>query len=806
MSIQDLQQNPLDTSNFYLANIYQTLADPNGSNTSTSSPSSPPPFSPPNHAVWVNALWFLSLIISLTCALLATLLQQWARRYLKITQSRYSPHKRARIRAFFAEGVEKRLLPWTVDALPTLLHISLFLFFAGLVVFLCNINLTIFKLVLSWVGLCVALYGCITCMPIICHDSPYYTPLSLPTWHIVTGTLFFIYRFLRRFNWSVYHSFWRFGDPAISCRKSLVRGMQKTAEETALSSSSKIDTRAFMWTFDCLDEDHELERFFSGLPGFCSSKVVKDPLPSLTEEEILKLYWALHGLLVRTFSSDLLSAHIKKRRALICAKAVDPKHVPFNTTFRILDPILFTYQYSGPVATSIAKVLRGWGNNMDQDNIVYAQSTICKVLATSQPRDDSWYNIASDELGFPETSLRDYAAQGDSLSLVILIHVVRQQFTHFRKRSLTQKLDFSIVLSKASEFDARDTSLELQHKFCILWNQIVNEAQGGGDWYMAYYILRQIRNVFLALHQDTDCAPTQFSASTGDWDNILENPFSYPVCEVLDHRSDTTPHNHDDGVSVTLARTIPHDLKNTALFPSNTSPDPPPSSRHTPLPVFTDALPLHSQISVPVSTQLEVIGQPTTEGRSIPTISLSPVIEPSRMTMSTPPMSNASASPPADIAILRSAPSRAFWDDLNVRSSPTPVLDAILPTDLSIPATTAEGQGSAKDASHSTLGAREEVTATADIPPQLLSLAPVSDVAIDDPSKRSLGTEHIEQRPPYAIVVEHSAFSHTLSNDVEVPSSPTPILKDFLPIGTLLSLDSAVTLSDHLSLFLESHS
>ena len=72
--------------------------------------------------VWVNALWFLSLVISLTCALLATLLQQWARRYLKVTQPRYSPHKRARIRAFFAEGVDKFLLPWAVEALPTLLH------------------------------------------------------------------------------------------------------------------------------------------------------------------------------------------------------------------------------------------------------------------------------------------------------------------------------------------------------------------------------------------------------------------------------------------------------------------------------------------------------------------------------------------------------------------------------------------------------------------------------------------------------------------------------------------------------------
>ena len=178
MSIQDLQQNPQDTSNFYLANIYQLLADPNQSNVSTSLPTSPPPFSPPSFAVWVNGLWFLSLVISISCAVLATLLQQWARRYVKVTQTRYSLHKRARIRSFFAEGVEKSLLPWAVEALPTLLHVSLVLFFAGLAVFLWNVNLTIFKMVLSWIGVCAAFYGSTILISIFRCDSPYHTPLT----------------------------------------------------------------------------------------------------------------------------------------------------------------------------------------------------------------------------------------------------------------------------------------------------------------------------------------------------------------------------------------------------------------------------------------------------------------------------------------------------------------------------------------------------------------------------------------------------------------------------------------------------
>ena len=634
----------------------------------------------------------MSLVISLTCALLATFLQQWARRYLKTTQSRYSPHKRARIRAFFSEGVDKCLLPWTVDALPTLLHISLFLFFAGLVVFLCNVNLTIFKLVLSWVGLCAALYGCFTCMPIIRHDSPYHTPLSFPAWYVVTGIQSLFYRFLRWFNGLVRfrYAYYRYLYLEKCYRKSLVRGMQKAVEETALRSPPEIDTRAFMWTFDCLDEDDELERFFAGLPGFRTSNVVNDPVPSLTDVEKLKLSEGLRGLLDRTFSSDLLLAPVKDRRAMICEKAIDPEHTP---NALILHATLFKYQHSSPLAAAIANILRQCENNMSQHPISDAQIDISEIITTRHLFDDSWYTLASNILGFPETSLRDYAAHGDSLSLVILIHFIRMQFTHFRK-SYWLEYNFSDVLDEASNFDAKNTSPELQHKFCALWNQIVNKAQGN-DRRMAYYILKPIRNIYLALHQDTDSAPTQFSAETNEWD-ILVEPSSYPVCKVPDHRSDSTPHIHDDGVSATLTRAIPHDPNIPAVVPFLTSPDPSPSSTRAPFPldeILTNTLPLNNQISVPVSTQ--VIGPTTTEGCRLPPTSPGLVttcarhgnIDPSRTTqpsMSGPfPKSNAAASPSAGFAVGRTELSRIPSGDLNVLSSPspiTPVLDDIPPT------------------------------------------------------------------------------------------------------------------------------
>lgn len=128
---------------------------------------------------------------------------------------------------------------------------------------------------------------------------------------------------------------------------------------------------------------------------------------------------------------------------------------------------------------------------------------------------------------------------------------------------------------------------------------------------------------------------------------------------------------------------------------------------------------------------------------------------------------------------------------------------------LSILATAAEGEDDTKtvvsmeeDSSCSTFGIREEITTSSDLPPQLLSPPPVADVVIDDPSTRSLGSEHIEHHYLDAIVLENSAVSHTPSSNVEVLSSPTLGLL----IGMLFPLNSAVALSEHSFLSPESHS
>ncbi|KAF8486237.1 hypothetical protein DFH94DRAFT_617591, partial [Russula ochroleuca] len=144
VSIPDLKPNSQDTSAFYLENIYQlqVFGNPNVSHPSIPSAlAKPPAFSPPRYAIWVNSLWFLSLTVSLSGALLATQFRNWAVQYISVTQ-RHSDTlgQRARMRALLANGNPGPYIIWGTGREPIYLHFSLLLFITGALIYLFNIN------------------------------------------------------------------------------------------------------------------------------------------------------------------------------------------------------------------------------------------------------------------------------------------------------------------------------------------------------------------------------------------------------------------------------------------------------------------------------------------------------------------------------------------------------------------------------------------------------------------------------------------------------------------------------------------
>jgi hypothetical protein len=642
----------------------------------------------------------MSLVISITCAVLATLLQQWARRYLKVTQTRFSLHKRARIRKFFAEGVEKSLLPWVVEALPTLIHVSLVLFFAGLAVFLWNVNLTIFKVVLSWIGVCTALYGCTMLISIVRRDSPYYTPLTplaLPFVFVigfVPSVVGLCYGLLVEY-WTHHfggHQLDRFNNAA-ELLFDFLKMTFMAPEKVALKSPPELDARALMWTFSRLDDDHELARFFSGLPGLHTSKVVKDPLRDLDYWKKRELLAAMIGFLDRTFSSDLLPDRVKHQRVDFCEKAIDLVRT-YDSFLDILRGLACAHYSWEPVmgpaqSTEIVQFVQRWGNR-NGENGTTGEAIFSIAVARVQRRDDSWFVLASNELGVPEAVLRSHDKYDKSLSLVILIHIIRQQFIYFWINDWSQS-GIACAIKSASQFYPLSTSRKLQHEFCALWNQIVRKAQNDNDpdHNIPWWILHPMRGIYISLHQGTDSAPTQFSTTYNLDGAALEDPSMYPLC--ID-----PSHILDNSTPTTFPRTVEH-YDDALATASRTSPAAPSLSLSAPAPPHVD----ENLAAVPLLDDSHLTGltpQPvdclhislTSLGPSIPgtiqyivTSGTAASYTTPETSISTPP--RPSACPPAAASIHDKVDPLAPSDSPNFPlTSSDPILDVILPTGPSL--------------------------------------------------------------------------------------------------------------------------
>ncbi|KAF7979152.1 hypothetical protein HWV62_43401 [Athelia sp. TMB] len=180
-SYQNLQQDPADVTILLLAQISMQLA----ANASASVPALSPaaiPFRPNKSMQAINTFWFLSLSLSLTCALLATLVQQWARQYLQVVRTLKGKKDRAALRAYVAQGHERYHARQLVKAMPALLHASLFLFLVGLAVFLYTINMIVASVAVLPTVLLLAIYIYITYLSTRDLDCPYQTPLSFFFW------------------------------------------------------------------------------------------------------------------------------------------------------------------------------------------------------------------------------------------------------------------------------------------------------------------------------------------------------------------------------------------------------------------------------------------------------------------------------------------------------------------------------------------------------------------------------------------------------------------------------------------------
>jgi hypothetical protein len=308
---------------FLLNQISQQLSSPpNGAQVS----SPPPPnynnssFRPTPSAIRVNILWFLSLTLSLVCALAATLMQQWARRYLQQAQAQTTLYKRARTREYLFQGVQVFRLSQAVEAVPALLHVAVFLFFAGLVEFLFPIDSTVGRVILGVMCFFGAIYVLLTFLPNIRPNCPYRTPFSRDSlkWILVipAASAFLGIYCLRCFVRSEMFEMIRMRFLLI------VQSLLWTMSDAMRSLQENIDKKALQWTVATVDNDDDIEILLEGIPGYVTGG--RNAIPIV--EDLLDLQHSKplgHHInrLIQTCTPEGdrgATENVRKHRALIC--------------------------------------------------------------------------------------------------------------------------------------------------------------------------------------------------------------------------------------------------------------------------------------------------------------------------------------------------------------------------------------------------------------------------------------------------------------------------------------------------------
>ena len=328
-SKQALKPSPADEAVFYLQQHSTILSQISLQLSSiapqVSIPSTPPPpfpaFIPSAHDVRVNVFWFMALAFSLLAAFLAFLVQQWVRDYMHVFQRYGDPLKSARLRQYLYEGCEGWYLPIVAEAVPGLLHISLFLFFAGLADSLLNINTKVALSTIFPIGISGLLYIFSTFAPIIYPQSPYKNTVSRIFWYSFQNS-----------HSRGFKDRGSDGEMKYVSKYMALGQIQLAMEETEARKDR--DVQAIRWLIGNLTGDVEMEKLLSVIPGSFNTGWGREVWRRVGEAE-----YQSHDTTVHQPSSSWSIVNAV-RPIIHLVRKPDPCHSPTHATTRSLVPNL----------------------------------------------------------------------------------------------------------------------------------------------------------------------------------------------------------------------------------------------------------------------------------------------------------------------------------------------------------------------------------------------------------------------------------------------------------------------------------
>jgi hypothetical protein len=269
-------------------------------------------------------------------------MQQWARRYQELAQRPGAFHKRGRMRAYIFDGTSRFGMTRVIATMPTLLHLSVFLFFAGLVEFLFPIYPIVAYATLGCIMAFALPYAILTALPNIHLNCPYGTPLSAITWRISQlSVIIFLQtileirnsfsklRTLAKRQAAESHGLQKWRDALenkVKMRRQwFSQGIRRSVELSAYRADSTVVTNALEWTLAALDEEKEIEDFTARIPGFFNSRVVTDATEAVLslmshERTTVPVFGSRLCDLLETCipQTSLLDEKMRKNRLRVC--------------------------------------------------------------------------------------------------------------------------------------------------------------------------------------------------------------------------------------------------------------------------------------------------------------------------------------------------------------------------------------------------------------------------------------------------------------------------------------------------------
>ena len=313
--------------------------------------------SPATSIVWVNTLWLLSLVFSLTSALSALLLQQWIHRYIELPHIPSLARERARVRSFLFLGTLKYNMHSAVEMIPTFLHLSVFLFLVGLVIFFFTIHRTTAIVVLIAVGLLGVSYLILTILPCIHPNSPYRTPMSGIAWRL-WHTLAFLAAFGPQWILKRLHTLlvpYNLGDVKSLRQRKLTQwlesienvvnkhrrclrdGLRESIVRVSLDAPDAVDLKALAWLLKrpALAEKTRIQDFIANAPGDTIVQLMSVPTESgsiIFRDHLLAL---LQSCAPGTVELD---EDARRARLLVCLDALHRIVKASNTIYGVSPP------------------------------------------------------------------------------------------------------------------------------------------------------------------------------------------------------------------------------------------------------------------------------------------------------------------------------------------------------------------------------------------------------------------------------------------------------------------------------------